>query len=135
LTQYGSGDYAWIMASAALVFMMIPGIALFYSGLRSQNTALSLIWLNMMVSSVVTIQVSYTNPHPNVWKKTYNLVQWYLFGYSLVFTSSPSSQFIGNFYYAVFQGTTAPDALAGVGSPGIPAMVFGLFQGMFAAFA
>src|ERR1700679_3881707 len=57
--QYSSGDYAWIMASAALVFMMIPGIALFYSGLRSQKTALSIIWLNMMVSSVVTIQVSF----------------------------------------------------------------------------
>lgn len=53
-----TGDYAWIMASTALVFMMIPGIALFYSGLRSQTTALSLIWLSMMSVSVVSIQVS-----------------------------------------------------------------------------
>lgn len=46
------------MASTALVFMMVPGIALFYSGLRSQTTALSLIWLSMMAVSVVSIQVS-----------------------------------------------------------------------------
>jgi ammonium transporter, Amt family len=52
-----TGDYAWIMASSALVFMMVPGIALFYSGLRSQSTALSLIWLSMMTTAVVTIQV------------------------------------------------------------------------------
>ncbi len=52
-----TGDYAWIMASTALVFMMVPGIALFYSGLRSQSTGLSLIWLSMMATAVVTIQV------------------------------------------------------------------------------
>jgi hypothetical protein len=52
-----TGDYSWIMASSALVFMMVPGIALFYSGLRSQSTALSLIWLSMMTTAIVTVQV------------------------------------------------------------------------------
>jgi Amt family ammonium transporter len=57
-----TGDYAWIMASTALVFMMVPGIALFYSGIRSQGTALSLIWLSMMTTAVVTIQVCCCSP-------------------------------------------------------------------------
>lgn len=45
------------MSSTALVFMMVPGIALFYSGLRSQAAALPLIWLNMMAVSIVSVQV------------------------------------------------------------------------------
>ncbi|KAL5327623.1 hypothetical protein ACEPPN_005324 [Leptodophora sp. 'Broadleaf-Isolate-01'] len=99
------------MASTALVFMMVPGIALFYSGLRSQTTALSLIWLSMMAVSV-----------------------WFLFGYSLVFTQTSTSRFIGNFKYALFLNIDQDDAFAGVRAHDTPAMVFGLFQGMFAAF-
>ncbi|PVH71929.1 Rh-like protein/ammonium transporter [Cadophora sp. DSE1049] len=110
-----TGDYAWIMASTALVFMMVPGIALFYSGLRSQTTALSLIWLSMMAVSVVSIQ-------------------WFLFGYSLVFSQTSTSGFIGNFHYALFLNVDKDDAFAGIRAHNTPAMVFGLFQGMFAAF-
>ncbi|KAI9051791.1 hypothetical protein LZ554_004058 [Drepanopeziza brunnea f. sp. 'monogermtubi'] len=104
------------MASTALVFMMVPGIALFYSGLRSQTTALSLIWISMMTVAVVSIQ-------------------WFLFGFSLVFSDTPTNRFIGNFKYALFLGIDKDDdAFAGVRAHDVPAMVFGLFQGMFAAF-
>jgi len=103
------------MASSALVFMMLPGIALFYAGLRSQTTALSLLWLNMMAFSIVT-------------------VQWFLFGYSLVFSPNASSHYIGNLYNAVFLNTMGGNDFAGVKASDTPSMVFGLFQGMFAAF-
>ncbi|KAH8669672.1 ammonium transporter AmtB-like domain-containing protein, partial [Tricladium varicosporioides] len=108
-------DYAWMLTSTALVFMMVPGISLFYSGLRSQSTALSLIWLNMMAVSVVS-------------------VQWFLFGYSLVFSPNSTNSFIGDLSTAVFDHTTAPLSFAGVRSGEVPALVFGLFQGMFASF-
>ncbi|CAL3970445.1 hypothetical protein PZA11_006642 [Diplocarpon coronariae] len=110
-----SGDYAWIMASTALVFMMVPGIALFYSGLRSQTTALSLIWISMMAVAV-------------------NSIQWFLFGFSLVFSDTPTNSFIGNFKYALFLNMDPEVSFAGVRAHDVPAMVFGLFQGMFSAF-
>ncbi|PBP22204.1 hypothetical protein BUE80_DR006979, partial [Diplocarpon rosae] len=110
-----SGDYAWIMASTALVFMMVPGIALFYSGLRSQTTALSLIWISMMSVAVASLQ-------------------WFLFGFSLVFSDTPTNRFIGNFKYALFLNIDPEDSFAGVRAHDVPAMVFGLFQGMFASF-
>ncbi|OWP00285.1 ammonium transporter [Marssonina coronariae] len=103
------------MASTALVFMMVPGIALFYSGLRSQTTALSLIWISMMAVAV-------------------NSIQWFLFGFSLVFSDTPTNSFIGNFKYALFLNMDPEVSFAGVRAHDVPAMVFGLFQGMFSAF-
>jgi Amt family ammonium transporter len=103
------------MASSALVFMMLPGIAVFYSGLRSQTTALSLLWLNMMTFSAVTIQ-------------------WFLVGYSLVFSSSSSSHYIGNLHNSAFLNTMNADSFAGIREGDTPALLFGTFQGMFAAF-
>ncbi len=37
--ELSSGDTAWIMLSSALVLLMLPGLALFYSGMvRAKNT-------------------------------------------------------------------------------------------------
>jgi ammonia channel protein AmtB len=57
-----------------------------------------------------------------------------LFGYSLVFSDNPKSQFIGSGANAVFSGLTDQNAFANLKSVGIPGLVFALFQGMFAAF-
>jgi ammonia channel protein AmtB len=49
---------AWIIAATALVWIMIPGVGFFYSGLLRRKNALSMIWLSMMSLAVVSFQVS-----------------------------------------------------------------------------
>lgn len=46
-----------MMTSTALVLLMIPGVGFFYSGLARRKSALSLIWLSMMSTAVVSFQV------------------------------------------------------------------------------
>ena len=71
---YSPGDIAWVLASTVLVWIMVPGIGFFYSGLlrwilllqsflcvpekwfRRKN-ALSMIYLSMMTLAVVSFQV------------------------------------------------------------------------------
>ncbi|KAK7528875.1 ammonium transporter AmtB-like domain-containing protein [Phyllosticta citriasiana] len=66
---YKSGDISWILASTALVLLMIPGVGFFYSGLARRKSALSLIWLSIMATAVVSFQ-------------------WFFWGYSLAFSHS-----------------------------------------------
>ena len=57
---YTTGDMAWILASTALVWLMIPGVGFFYSGLARRKSALSLIWLSLMSVAIVSFQVPHT---------------------------------------------------------------------------
>lgn len=54
---YFSGDIAFILASMALVFLMIPGLGFFYSGLARKKNALSLITLCLWSVALVSVQV------------------------------------------------------------------------------
>ena len=72
---YNAGDIAWMIASTALVLLMIPGVGFFYSGLARRKSALSLIWLSIMATAVTTFQ-------------------WFFWGYSLAF-SHKAGLFIG----------------------------------------
>ncbi|CAK7223576.1 ammonium transporter Amt1 [Sporothrix bragantina] len=107
---YSSGDFAWIMTSAALVLLMIPGVGFFYSGLARRKSALSLIWLSMMSIAVVSFQ-------------------WFFWGYSLTFSHTGSS-FIGDLSNFGLMKTLGQPS---VGSSKIPDLLFCLYQGMFAA--
>ncbi|KAF9360240.1 hypothetical protein BGX34_007880 [Mortierella sp. NVP85] len=109
-SQYNAGDIAWTLASTALVWIMIPGVGYFYSGMARSKNALSLIMLSCCSIAVVTIQ-------------------WFLFGYSLAFSKS-GGRFIGNFENAFFRGVLDGPSL---NSPKIPDIVFAIYQGMFAA--
>ena len=111
-----SGDTAWVMVSAVLVlFMTIPGLALFYGGMVRKKNLLS----TMMHSFSATALVS---------------ILWVVCGYSLAFT--PGNALIGGLDRVFLNGmgldlhqktvTVAPNA----GS--IPEMVFMLFQMTFA---
>jgi Amt family ammonium transporter len=51
------GDIAWTLASTALVWIMIPGVGFFYSGLLRRKNALSMIYLSMMCVAVVSFEV------------------------------------------------------------------------------
>ena len=51
------GDIAWTLAATALVWIMIPGVGFFYSGLLRRKNALSMIYLSMMCLAVVSFEV------------------------------------------------------------------------------
>ena len=72
----GPGHNAWMMTSAALVlFMTLPGLALFYGGLVRRKNVLSVLAQCLGITGLVTIL-------------------WWAVGYSLVFgTSSPGVRF------------------------------------------
>ena len=48
-----SGDTAWIMASAALVLLMVPGLALFYGGMVRSKNVLNMLNMNFYCLGIV----------------------------------------------------------------------------------
>ncbi|AVQ12266.1 Ammonium transporter [Leptospira santarosai] len=100
------GDTVWMIVASALVFFMIPGLALFYGGLvRSKNV------LSTMMHSFVAILVL--------------TLQWTVFGYSFAF--SGTNPYFGNFDFAFLNGIDEKTL-----ELTIPKYVHFLFQGMFA---
>ncbi len=55
--EYTSGDIAWVITASAMVWLMLPGVGFFYSGLTGQRSALSMIMLSFIAMSVGAIQV------------------------------------------------------------------------------
>jgi len=111
-----AGDTAWILTSTALVlFMTIPGLALFYGGLVRTKNVLSVLMQCFTLAAVVT-------------------VIWLVAGYSLAFDTTGMTaatinvhSFIGTLNKAFLHGVT-PDALSG----SIPEVLFFMFQLTFA---
>jgi Amt family ammonium transporter len=103
-------DTAWILTSTALVlFMTVPGLALFYSGLVRGKNSLSILVQCFAITSLVS-------------------VLWFTVGYSLAFSNGGSAQsFIGGFDRALFAGI-GRDSLTG----SIPETLFAMFQMTFA---
>jgi len=115
LTAPGPGHNAWMMTSSALVlFMTLPGLALFYGGLVRRKNILSVVAQCFGCAGLVTIL-------------------WWAFGYSAVFASSGSasgSSILGSMKYAFLRGvTSAPNADYG---PWVSHSVFAMYQMMFA---
>ena len=104
-----TGDTAFLLISAALVFLMTPGLAFFYGGLvRRKNVC------NTMMACVSIMGLS--------------IVMWILFGYSLSFGGNHLG-IIGDFRWFSFQGVGMD---AGPYSDTLPHLVFAAFQMMFA---
>jgi len=109
------GDVAWMMASSLLVlFMIIPGLALFYGGLVRSKNMLSVLMQCTMIASVV-------------------MVVWVFYGYSFAFGGG-TSPFWGGLGKLFLAGVT-PETTAATFSDGIvlPEYVFIAFQMTFAA--
>jgi Amt family ammonium transporter len=113
------GDTAWMMMATALVILMtIPGLALFYGGLVRSKNMLSILMQVFMIFALI-------------------IVLWCLYGYSLAFTEG--SSFIGSFDRAFLQGIWDPAkasfSTAATFSKGvvIPEFAFVAFQATFAA--
>jgi len=109
-----SGDTAWVLTASALVLMMtLPGLALFYGGLvRAKNV------LNVLMQCVLSAGIVG--------------VLWILVGYSLAFGTG--NAFIGDFSKIGLSGVTLESVTANFATPprNIPEYVFVMFQAMFA---
>ncbi len=109
-----SGDTAWVLTASALVLMMtLPGLALFYGGLVRAKNMLNVLVQCFAASAIVG-------------------VLWVLVGYSLAF--GDGNAFIGDFSKVGLVGITVDSVVANFASPprNIPEYVFAAFQGMFA---
>ena len=102
-----SGDTAWIITATALVlFMTIPGLALFYGGLVRTKNILSVLMQCFSITALMTIL-------------------WVVAGYTISF--GEGNAFMGGFGKAFLAGV-GPDSLSGT----IPEIVFAMFQLTFA---
>ena len=108
------GDTAWMtIATAMVIFMTIPGLALFYGGLVRSKNMLSVLMQVFVVSALI-------------------YVLWAIYGYTLAFGGD--GQFFGGFDKLFLKGIT-PDSVAATFSKGvvIPELSFVAFQATFAA--
>jgi len=110
LQSPGPGHNAWMMTSTALVlFMTLPGLALFYGGLVRQKNVLSVLAQCFGCAGIVTII-------------------WWAVGYSLVFSSG--GPVLGSLKFAFLKGvTSAPNADY---AAWVSQNIFAMYQMMFA---
>jgi ammonium transporter, Amt family len=105
-----TGDTAWMLTSAALVlFMTIPGLALFYGGLVRSKNVLGTLMQSFIMVGIITLQ-------------------WIVVGYSIAFAGGTS--FFGSLNWAGLSGvglSPNPDYAAT-----IPHQAFMVYQLMFA---
>jgi ammonium transporter, Amt family len=108
------GDTAWMLIAASLVvFMTVPGLALFYGGLVRSKNILSVLMQVFVIFSMLAIL-------------------WVLYGYSLAFTNG--NAFIGSFDKAMLNGVTISTMAATFSKETyIPELAFVAFQLTFAA--
>ena len=105
--ETNSGDTAWILASSSLVlFMTLPGLALFYAGLVQSKNVVSVLCQHFGIACVMSIL-------------------WVVLGYSLAFSGGDSG-LIGNLDKMFLH--SARDGLVGT----IPEILFVVFQMTFA---
>ncbi len=105
-----SGSTAWMLASSALVLLMVPGLALFYGGMVRTKSVLT----TMMHSYVAMAVIG---------------VQWVVVGYCLSFGTSIGG-FIG--FDQNMLALSGIDHTKLFGDKGVPELVFVMFQGKFA---
>jgi Amt family ammonium transporter len=113
--ECNKGDVAWMMTSTAFVlFMTVPGLALFYAGMVRNKNALSTVMQSFSIFCVIA-------------------VLWVIFGYSAAFTTG--NEFIGSLDKLFMHGEDPTTAVAATFSKGIylPDYVYCMFQLTFAA--
>ena len=122
-----AGDTAWMIVATAFVLLMsIPGLALFYGGLVRRKNVLNVFMQVFIIVAVISIE-------------------WVVCGYSLAFGSSTGAlaPYIGGFNWAFLNNINISDlspyfishsqiGLDGNPTGTIPHIVFIMFQGMFA---
>ncbi|MEA4851393.1 MAG: ammonia channel protein, partial [Paludibacter sp.] len=100
-----------IVATAFVLMMTIPGLALFYGGLVRRKNVLSVFMQCFILVAVMSLE-------------------WVIIGYSMAFSSSEGflKPFVGGLDHLMLKGI----GINNIESTGIPTLIFVLFQGMFA---
>ena len=111
MPEINTGDTAWVLASAALVMLMTPGLALFYGGLVRRKNVLSTIMHSFFILALVS-------------------VTWVLWGYTLAFGPDTGLGLIGGLEWLGLEGVTG--APSDVYATTVPHLAFATYQGMFA---
>lgn len=109
-----TGDTAWVITASALVMMMtLPGLALFYGGLVRSKNVLNVLMQCFLSAGIVG-------------------VLWIVIGYSLAFGTG--NAWIGDLSKVGLAGVTLDSVTANFASPprNIPEYAFIMFQAMFA---
>ena len=114
-----TGDTAWVLASAALVLFMTPGLALFYGGMVRAKSVLNMMMMSFGALALIS-------------------VLWVLYGYSMAFGNDIGGGLLGDplefFGLSSLLGTSGldggfqPESLVFT----VPSMAFVAFQAMFA---
>ncbi|MCI7478517.1 MAG: ammonia channel protein, partial [Selenomonadales bacterium] len=112
MSEINAGDTAWVLISAALVFIMTPALGFFYGGMVRSKNVLNIIMQSLFIAGMIT-------------------VEWVLIGYTMAFGDDASGLIPG------FVGSFEKLGLAGIGlnildGGTIPEMAFVAFQCMFA---
>lgn len=102
-----SGDLAWVLVSAALVWVMTPGLALFYGGLGERRNLLHTMFIPVMIIGIASLV-------------------WFVVGYTLSFGGS--GNVISNFKHLFLTNVSFTHSTKDLT---IPDGAFALFQGMF----
>jgi ammonium transporter, Amt family len=112
--QIDTGNTAWVLASAALVLLMTPGLAFFYGGMVRSKNVLGMLMQNFVAIGIVS-------------------VLWVLVAYSLAFSNSGLGGFVGDLHqFGLGHMTQTVAGYTGPLAQSIPPLVFVAFQLMFA---
>ena len=103
-----TGDTAWVLISAALVFLMTPGLAFFYGGMVRSKNVLTTIMQSFFIVAMIS-------------------VEWVIIGYAMTFGAD-----IGGFIGALDKVGLAGVGLSVLENGTIPELAFVAFQCMFA---
>ena len=109
------GNTAWVLASAALVLFMTPGLAFFYGGMVRAKNVLGMLMQNVFAMGLISIV-------------------WATVGFSLAFGGK--GRWVGGFDLAFLKGVarsgTALPGYTGAFALAVPALAFAAYQMMFA---
>ena len=112
MDKINPGDTAWVLASAALVMLMTPGLGFFYGGLVRRKNVLSTVMHSFFILCLIS-------------------VQWVLWGYSLAFGPDfKGLGFIGDLSWFGLNGVTLLPNKDYAAT--IPHQAYMVFQMMFA---
>ncbi|MEU2349299.1 ammonium transporter [Modestobacter sp. NPDC049651] len=106
-----TGDTAWVLASAALVLLMTPGLALFYGGMVRAKSVLNMMMMSFGALALIS-------------------VLWVLYGYSFAFGDDAGAGLIGDPNQYLGLKGLMEDTTSEAG--GLPTMAFVGFQAVFA---
>ena len=105
-----TGNTAWVLTSAAMVLLMIPGLAFFYGGMVRSKSVLNM--LMMVMGSLFVVGIL-----------------WVAFGYSMAFgTDIGDTGLLGS----ITENAWLTSLMADSPDASLPAMAFVAFQAMFA---